>query len=80
MSAMDLGYTAREEAFRRDVRAWLEANVPATPLPSGDTAEGCALHVACEKKLYDARWAVVSWPKAYGGRTASLVEWLIFEE
>ena len=31
-------------------------------------------------KLFDARWAVVSWPKAYGGREASLVEWLIFEE
>jgi alkylation response protein AidB-like acyl-CoA dehydrogenase len=77
---MDLGYGEREEAFRREVRSWLEANVPARPLPSGDTAEGFALHVAWEKRLFEARWAVVSWPREYGGREASLFEWLIFEE
>jgi alkylation response protein AidB-like acyl-CoA dehydrogenase len=30
--------------------------------------------------LFDARYAVVSWPTEYGGREASLWEWLIFEE
>ena len=77
---MDLDYTASEQAFRREARAWLEANVPKPPLPSGDTAEGFALHRQWEKKLYDAGWAVVSWPKKYGGREATLMEWLIFEE
>ncbi|MGD0524350.1 MAG: acyl-CoA dehydrogenase family protein [Polyangiaceae bacterium] len=77
---MDLTYSPAEEAFRHEARAWLEANVPREPLPSGDTAEGFALHRHWEKKLFEARWAVVSWPKAYGGREASLVEWLIFEE
>jgi alkylation response protein AidB-like acyl-CoA dehydrogenase len=77
---MDLTYSAAEEAFRLEARAWLEANVPKEPLPSGDTAEGFALHRVWEKKLFDARWAVVSWPKEYGGREASLVEWLLFEE
>jgi alkylation response protein AidB-like acyl-CoA dehydrogenase len=77
---MDLAYSEREEAFRRECRSWLEANVPKEPLPSGDTAEGFALHVEWEKKLFDARWAVVSWPRAYGGREATLVEWLLFEE
>jgi len=77
---MDLEYTPTEEVFRREARAWLEANVPKTPLPSGDTAEGFALHREWEKKLYEARWAVVSWPKKYGGREATLMEWLIFEE
>ena len=80
MTEMDLGYTAREEAFRGEVRRWLEANVPSKPLPSGDTSEGFALHVQWEKRLFEARWAVVSWPEEYGGREASLVEWLIFEE
>ena len=80
VSGMDLRESPREADFRREARAWLEANVPRTPLPSGDTAEGFALHVQWEKKLFDARWAVVSWPRAYGGREASLVEWLIFEE
>ena len=77
---MDLEYNEREEAFRREARAWLEANVPDRPLPSGDTREGFALHVAWEKKLHAARWSAVSWPKHYGGRDASLWEWLIFEE
>jgi len=77
---MDLRETPHEAAFRGEARAWLEANAPRTPLPSGDTAEGFALHVQWEKKLFEARWAVVSWPRAYGGREASLVEWLIFEE
>jgi alkylation response protein AidB-like acyl-CoA dehydrogenase len=77
---VDLTYSPAEEAFRHEARAWLEANVPREPLPSGDTAEGFALHRHWEKKLFEARWAVVSWPKAYGGREASLVEWLIFEE
>ncbi|MET0592870.1 MAG: acyl-CoA dehydrogenase family protein [Polyangiaceae bacterium] len=77
---MDLEDSASERAFRNEARTWLEANVPKKALPSGDTAEGFALHRAWEKKLYDSRWSVVSWPKKYGGREASLVEWLIFEE
>jgi hypothetical protein len=77
---MDLTWSPREEAFRAEARAWLAEHVPATPLPSGDTREGFALHVAWEKKLCAARWAVVSWPEAYGGRGASPWEWLIFEE
>ena len=77
---MDLTYTDAEEKFRLEARAWLLANVPKEALPSGDTREGFALHRAWEKKLFDAKWAVVSWPKEYGGREASLVEWLLFEE
>ena len=77
---MDLRFTEKEEQFREECRSWLEANVPKEPLPSGDTREGFALHVEWEKKLFDARYAVVSWPEEYGGRGASLMEWLIFEE
>ena len=76
---MDLNFTEAEEAFRAEAREWLEANVP-TGLPSGDTREGFDLHVEWEKKLFEARWSVVSWPEEYGGRGASLWEWLIFEE
>jgi hypothetical protein len=77
---VDLTYSDREEAFRREARAWLEANVPREAWPSGDTAEGFELHRRWEKRLFEARWAVVSWPEKYGGREASLVEWLLFEE
>ncbi|MEU8136870.1 acyl-CoA dehydrogenase family protein [Streptodolium elevatio] len=77
---MDLEFSPKEQEFRQEVRSWLEANVPATPLPSMDTEEGFRLHQEWEKKLFDARWAVVSWPQEYGGREAGLTEWLIFEE
>src|SRR5690349_7073780 len=45
-----------------------------------DTADGFVAHQAWEKKLSDAKWSVVSWPVEFGGRGASLVEWVIFEE
>ena len=77
---MDLTWTPRELAFRDEARAWLEANVPREGLGSGDTREGFFRHLAWEKQLFEAGWAVVSWPKEYGGREASLFEWLIFEE
>jgi alkylation response protein AidB-like acyl-CoA dehydrogenase len=77
---MDLAFTARERAFRRAGRRWLAAHVPREPLPSLDTAEGFARHQEWEGTLYDAGWAVVGWPRAWGGRDATLVEWLVFEE
>jgi alkylation response protein AidB-like acyl-CoA dehydrogenase len=80
LELMDLTNSPTETAFRAECREWLEANVPRPALPSGDTAEGFALHREWERRLFDARWAVVSWPREYGGREASLWEWLIFEE
>lgn len=77
---MDLDFTDSENSFRDECRAWLEAHVPREALPSGDTREGFARHLRWERELFDAGWAAVSWPKEYGGREASLVEWLIFEE
>jgi alkylation response protein AidB-like acyl-CoA dehydrogenase len=76
---MDLRWSAEEEAFRAEAREWLERHVP-RGLPSGDTREGFARHLDWEHELYDARWSVVSWPAKYGGRDASLWQWLIFEE
>lgn len=77
---MDLALTPEEEKFRADSRSWLEANAPEKPLPSLDTAAGFEAHREWEHKLHAGGWAVVSWPEEYGGKSASLVEWLIFEE
>ncbi|MFF0221583.1 acyl-CoA dehydrogenase family protein [Streptomyces sp. NPDC004629] len=77
---MDLTWSPEEEAFRAEARAWLAAHVPREPLPSGDTREGFAAHLEWERALFEARWAVVSWPGEYGGRDASVWQWLIFEE
>ena len=77
---MHLDFSEEEQAFRAEAREWLRANVPKTPLPSGDSREGFAAHLEWERKLFDARWAAVSWPEEYGGREATLMQWLIFEE
>jgi alkylation response protein AidB-like acyl-CoA dehydrogenase len=66
--------------FRAEVRDWLRAHVPAGPLPSVDTAEGFARHREWERELAAARLSAVAWPPRYGGRGASLLEWLVFEE
>jgi len=77
---VDLDYGEAAEAFRAHVRGWLAAHLPAEPLPPMDTAEGAAAHRDWERRLADARLSVVSWPAEYGGRGASLLEWLVFEE
>ncbi|MGW9026475.1 acyl-CoA dehydrogenase family protein [Streptomyces sp. NPDC055722] len=77
---MDLTHSPADQAFRAEARSWLAAHVPADPLPSLETEEGFAAHRAWEAELAAARWSVVSWPRAYGGRDAGLVRWLIFEE
>ncbi len=77
---MDLAFTAAEDAFRTEVRAWLAEHVPAAPLPSLETARGFAAHREWERRLFADRWSAVSWPEEYGGRGASILQWLIFEE
>ncbi|MFE1547683.1 acyl-CoA dehydrogenase family protein [Streptomyces sp. NPDC058718] len=77
---MDLDFTTAEDDFRAEARAWLTARVPTTPLPSLETEEGFAAHREWERTLFTDRWSVVSWPEEYGGRGASILQWLIFEE
>jgi alkylation response protein AidB-like acyl-CoA dehydrogenase len=77
---VNLDFDAGVTEFRAEVAAWLAAHVPAQPLPSVDTAVGFARHRAFEAELAAARLAAVDWPAHYGGRDASLLEWLVFEE
>jgi alkylation response protein AidB-like acyl-CoA dehydrogenase len=77
---VDLTEAPQREAFRVEVREWLAANLPAEPLPSLDTADGFAAHRDWERRMYDAGWAVVTWPERFGGRGADLLDWLVFEE
>ncbi|MFI0355390.1 acyl-CoA dehydrogenase family protein [Actinomadura sp. 9N407] len=77
---MDLEFGAAEQELRAEVRAWLREHVPAEPLPSLETEEGFAAHRDWERALGEARLSVVSWPEQYGGRGASPLQWLVFEE
>ena len=71
---MDLRYTAEDEAFRSRVRAWLAENAPREPLQS--VVEKKAWH----RKLYEAGYVGMGWPKAYGGQEARPIEQAIVIE
>jgi alkylation response protein AidB-like acyl-CoA dehydrogenase len=83
---LDLTWTDDQQAFKALARAWLDDALAAWkaelggPVLSGDTREGFAQHLLWERRLYEGRWAAVSWPAEHGGRGASLWEWLLFED
>jgi len=71
---MDLRYTPEDEAFRKHVRAWLEANLPAK------RPETMAERQVWHRKLYDAGFVGMGWPAEYGGRNARPMEQAIVGE
>jgi alkylation response protein AidB-like acyl-CoA dehydrogenase len=78
---MDLRDTPQEAAFRAEVRSWLEANVP-TELsgPRSNEEEYASAWHAWSRKLSDAGYAGLTWPKEYGGQGAPYSHQAIFLE
>ena len=84
---MDFRYTPEQETFRSDLRGWLAANL--SPDLCVDDAkderitpdkETFDLRRAWQRTMYDAGWVGTAWPQEYGGRGATLLEQVIFEE
>ena len=65
---MDLNYTADDVAFRKQVRAWLEQNLPTAPL------RGLEERKVWHRKLYEAGYLGMGWPREYGGQSARPME------
>ncbi len=82
---MDFSYSASEIAFRDELRSWLEENLPEGWL-TGDRCipkeenEKAEFLRDWQRKLAEGGWAGVSWPKQYGGRGATLIEEVIYEQ
>jgi alkylation response protein AidB-like acyl-CoA dehydrogenase len=81
---MDLSFTPEQEAFRKKVRAWIKANLPqrekdGSGVESGDPKRIAAMK-AWQRKLYDAGYVAMGWPKAYGGHEADVVQQTIVNE
>ena len=75
---MDFKDTPEEAAFREEARTWLEANVPTRDELEGlDEIEASKLW---QKRKYDAGWACIRWPEEYGGRGASPIEQVIWNQ
>jgi alkylation response protein AidB-like acyl-CoA dehydrogenase len=81
---MDFTYTPEQEAYRMEVRGWLEANQPLPLRPEEkERADENFLWERIKlwhKKLYDGGWAGLTWPKQFGGRGATFVEQVIFQQ
>jgi alkylation response protein AidB-like acyl-CoA dehydrogenase len=75
---LDLTLSPNEQSFRDELRGWLAQNHPGDE-PTGDEA-GFAFRKQWQRKLHEAGYAGLSWPKEYGGRGATLIEQAIFGE
>ncbi|MBL6690735.1 MAG: acyl-CoA dehydrogenase [Pseudomonadales bacterium] len=87
---MDFSDTIEEAAFREQVRAWISANAPEylyEPLSTsgfGSTRTGdydpLTEAKKWQKKKADAGWACIQWPKEYGGRGATPIQSVIWNQ
>jgi alkylation response protein AidB-like acyl-CoA dehydrogenase len=77
---MNLDFDETTEDFRTEVRDFLAANRASFPAKSYDTVEGFEQHRRWDRVLYDAGLSVITWPERYGGRDATLLQWVVFEE
>ncbi len=85
---MDFAYSPDDEAFRAELRAWLETELPAHRAEWPASDDEFTLHpdrafdacLAWHKRLHKGGWVGIAWPREYGGRGATLVEQMIFQE
>ena len=82
---MDLTLTPTEEKFRDECQVWLDSHVPREwhdpafreSLTAGDKI---AFLKSWQHTLYDGGWVGLAWPQEYGGRSATLMEQVIFNQ
>jgi alkylation response protein AidB-like acyl-CoA dehydrogenase len=81
---VDFSYPAEVEQFRKELRAWLSANltddVVAADRRRGHDPQAFDTLRAWDAAVADAGWAAVSWPREYGGRGATVLEQLAYAE
>ena len=82
---MDFRFSAEDEAFRAEVRGWLDAHLTGEFADlkgaggPGREHEGFDVRLAWEKLLGEHRWIGVGWPEPYG-RGLPLMQQVIFHE
>jgi len=81
---MDLSYTPEERAFQHEVRAWLKRNMPKRepderPMDFQDPRR-VARGKAWQRKLYEAGFVAMRWPREYGGQGADVLEQTIVDD
>src|SRR5213082_1524072 len=84
---MDFADSPEHAEFRREFRAWLDANLSndlkvedAQDQRISPDREILKKRIAWQKKMHAAGWVGLSWPKEYGGRGASFMQQVIYDE
>jgi len=83
---LDLRFSAEDEAFRREIAQWLRENLTGEFEPirfrggSGDEHSFLEERIAWERKLGEAGWTCVGWPREHGGRGLPLSQQMIYHE
>ena len=80
---MELSYPPEAEAFRKEIRSWLEENLPDGWFDPGvelSAAERRAFNEEWPKRLYEGGWICASWPEEYGGKNLSIMENVVLAE
>ena len=82
---MDLNDTPEQAEYRKEVRAWLDANKADAPILEGEGAltdpdEILVAHRAWQGKLAEAGLAGATWPKEYGGQGIGPVESVVISQ
>jgi alkylation response protein AidB-like acyl-CoA dehydrogenase len=87
---MDFGFSPQEEAFREEVREFIEAEFPPewrwqyrptfTPSIHGLGAEEWAFMKTMSRKLGAKGWLSLDWPKEYGGQNSVFLQNIVYEE
>ncbi|MFD4931262.1 acyl-CoA dehydrogenase family protein [Peribacillus butanolivorans] len=82
---MDFSFTTKEEEFRHKLRTWLEENLPegwldGTSKVSKNEGEYAIFLRNWQRKLYEGGWAAIAWPEKYGGREATLMEEIVYQQ
>jgi alkylation response protein AidB-like acyl-CoA dehydrogenase len=81
---VDLGFTPEEEAFRQEVRTWLDRRLPAEWRHGGVGGyredDDTEIQRDWQRRLHDDGWLKLGWPKEAGGRGATPVMQAIYQE
>jgi alkylation response protein AidB-like acyl-CoA dehydrogenase len=83
---VDFAMTEQDEAFRAELRSWLDANLPdfAQSGEIGDETQAdrrtMARRQAWQRRLHEGHWAAINWPKSWGGREATVSQNTIYSE
>ena len=82
---MDFAFTDAELAFAAEARAWLGANLPPAwrrdhCWTRADDAAWLDVARDWQRMLFEGGWAAIAWPRAHGGRGATVIERWLFDQ